>query len=155
MASKRAGMHKIMRRHFLESLGIRDGHGWTCFYCRTALRDYGDNEHPNSPAIEHRVPLSRGGSDEMSNLRLACKACNTKKGTKTDVEYTGMPELAQRLTPSGASDLTLELEMEHRVELYHAVKRVRDLLYPRVTAVEPISDRTIKMRTERINKNGW
>lgn len=42
--------------------------------------------------IEHLVPRSRGGSDRVSNLTLACHACNQKKGTKTAAEF-GYPEL--------------------------------------------------------------
>lgn len=37
--------------------------------------------------VEHIVPRSRGGSDRVSNLALACKACNQKKGSKTAGEF--------------------------------------------------------------------
>src|SRR5262245_20553159 len=30
--------------------------------------------------VEHIVPRSRGGSDRVSNLTLACEACNERKG---------------------------------------------------------------------------
>ena len=33
--------------------------------------------------IEHIVPLSQGGSDDESNLWLACPLCNRYKGNKT------------------------------------------------------------------------
>lgn len=29
--------------------------------------------------VDHIVPLSRGGTDDPSNLRSACRACNTRK----------------------------------------------------------------------------
>jgi len=32
--------------------------------------------------IEHIVPRSRGGSDRVSNLTLACRACNQRKGNQ-------------------------------------------------------------------------
>ncbi|WP_442927859.1 HNH endonuclease [Microcoleus sp. A003_D6] len=31
--------------------------------------------------VEHIVPLYRGGKDRMSNLALACRSCNLRKGT--------------------------------------------------------------------------
>lgn len=33
--------------------------------------------------IEHIVPISKGGSDEESNLWLACPLCNRHKGSRT------------------------------------------------------------------------
>lgn len=42
--------------------------------------------------IEHIVPKSRGGTNRVSNLTLACHDCNTKKGTQTASEF-GHPEV--------------------------------------------------------------
>ena len=42
--------------------------------------------------IEHLTPRSRGGSDRVSNLTLACTPCNQKKGHRTAAEF-GHPEL--------------------------------------------------------------
>jgi len=49
--------------------------------------------------VEHLVPKSRGGSDRISNLVLACGACNLVKGNKTAEEF-GFPHLmTQAKTP--------------------------------------------------------
>ena len=37
--------------------------------------------------IEHILPKSRGGSNKVSNLTIACKPCNQKKGNKTPDEW--------------------------------------------------------------------
>jgi 5-methylcytosine-specific restriction endonuclease McrA len=33
------------------------------------------------------VPLSRGGTNDISNIVLACANCNLKKHTKTHAEF--------------------------------------------------------------------
>lgn len=37
--------------------------------------------------VEHIVPKSRGGSDRVSNLTIACHKCNQEKGNKTAAEF--------------------------------------------------------------------
>jgi 5-methylcytosine-specific restriction endonuclease McrA len=51
-----------------------------CFYCGRLLDD-------NSTHIDHRVPISRGGSNSIENIALSCPSCNLKKHTKTDIEF--------------------------------------------------------------------
>jgi hypothetical protein len=41
-----------------------------CFYC---------GEKPGSQR-EHKTPLSRGGSNDLSNIVRSCRKCNLKKG---------------------------------------------------------------------------
>lgn len=36
--------------------------------------------------IDHIVPVSRGGKNDMDNLRTLCKGCNDGKGSKLDEE---------------------------------------------------------------------
>jgi 5-methylcytosine-specific restriction endonuclease McrA len=42
--------------------------------------------------VEHITPKSRGGSNRVSNLTLACVPCNTMKGTQTAAEF-GHPQV--------------------------------------------------------------
>lgn len=51
-----------------------------CFYCRVSLEAH--NAH-----IEHRVPRSKGGSDDADNLVIACSDCNRIKHTRTEDEF--------------------------------------------------------------------
>ncbi len=55
----------------------------TCAYC-------GKKDCPLE--IEHILPRSRGGSNRVSNLTLACHECNQAKGTQTAAEF-GHPHL--------------------------------------------------------------
>lgn len=49
-----------------------------CAYCGTLS---GPFHH------DHLLPHARGGSNEPSNIVLACQACNTSKGDKTLIEW--------------------------------------------------------------------
>jgi 5-methylcytosine-specific restriction endonuclease McrA len=42
--------------------------------------------------VEHIYPKDRGGSNRVSNLAIACKPCNEKKGTMTAAEF-GYPHI--------------------------------------------------------------
>jgi 5-methylcytosine-specific restriction endonuclease McrA len=49
--------------------------------------------------VEHITPRSRGGSERIDNLCLACEPCNNAKGTQTAAEF-GFPQLqAQAKAP--------------------------------------------------------
>jgi len=52
-------------------------HGGRCFYCTQVL--------PLGP--DHKVPLSRGGSNDIDNIVPACKSCNSRKRDKTLEEF--------------------------------------------------------------------
>lgn len=52
----------------------------TCIYCGW----YGTSQ---SFEIDHIVPLSRGGSSSLSNLRWICSGCNRQKGKMSHEEY--------------------------------------------------------------------
>ncbi|MDF5714190.1 MAG: HNH endonuclease [Rhizonema sp. NSF051] len=58
---------------------IRGQAGDQCGYCRS-LQKYvlGLLE------IEHIIPKAKGGTDDQDNLWLACRLCNSYKGTQTD-----------------------------------------------------------------------
>ena len=52
--------------------------GRTCVYC----------DHTDRPLqVEHLTPTGSGGSDQVSNLALACESCNAAKGNQTVEVY--------------------------------------------------------------------
>ena len=58
---------------------IREKQKDLCFYCGGKLKD---NYH-----IDHFIPLSKGGNNYPSNLRLACPSCNQKKSNRSPQEF--------------------------------------------------------------------
>ena len=52
-------------------------YGGRCFYCDPAKPETSDL------SIDHVEPRSRGGSEHLHNLVLACRKCNHAKGAKT------------------------------------------------------------------------
>lgn len=46
-------------------------YGARCYLCREPFE-----------AIDHVIPVSRGGSEWPANLRPVCKSCNSRKGTR-------------------------------------------------------------------------
>ena len=49
--------------------------------------------------IEHIIPKSRGGTNRVTNLALACEKCNIKKGNKTAIEFGFSQVQEQAKTP--------------------------------------------------------
>ncbi len=58
-----------------------------CHYCGVGITFY--RKKPNSLEIDHRVPISRGGSDDIANLVATCRPCNSLKANLTDDEFKG------------------------------------------------------------------
>lgn len=52
----------------------------TCIYCKEPIQFGKDT-------LEHIVPCGKGGTNEYSNLAIACKSCNSRKNCKTVQEY--------------------------------------------------------------------
>ncbi len=62
---------------------LLDKFGRQCVYCK---------KKGVPLQVEHIVPKSRGGSNRVSNLTVACEKCNQRKGNKTAEEF-GHPEV--------------------------------------------------------------
>ena len=52
-----------------------------CVYCNCKL-SFDDSQDINFATIEHIVPQSKNGSQNIDNLTLACSICNTVRGDK-------------------------------------------------------------------------
>jgi 5-methylcytosine-specific restriction endonuclease McrA len=64
-----------------EWLKLLEFYGGKCLACGTA----------KDISIDHVVPLSKGGSNDITNLQPLCKPCNSSKGVKTTDYRTAFP----------------------------------------------------------------
>jgi len=53
---------------------VVDYYGTVCWICRAPIT--------GTVSIDHVIPRSRGGSDDLDNLRPACLRCNTSRGNR-------------------------------------------------------------------------
>jgi 5-methylcytosine-specific restriction endonuclease McrA len=55
-----------------------------CIHCGSALLVRPDGEPIGHATLEHIVPKAHGGTDDPSNLAIACASCNHAKGYRQD-----------------------------------------------------------------------
>ncbi len=86
---KKRVLTKVRRSQFEKNreqitLALIERDGYECKQCKTQ----------NDLTIDHILPISKGGSDQLENLRFLCRTCNSKKGDKTrvDPDYSGGEE---------------------------------------------------------------
>ena len=60
---------------------------WQCFYCSVVL-------DVKTVSQEHKVPLVRAGSDNIENIALSCRSCNSRKCSMTAVEFLAKNRIA-------------------------------------------------------------
>jgi len=58
--------------------------GWSgkCFYCGRKI--FVSTHGATIATVEHILPRSRGGTNDLKNLALACVNCNNEKGRNAD-----------------------------------------------------------------------
>jgi hypothetical protein len=78
-----------MRRRGATGLGRYDpkavarADGWLCYLCGGSVAPHlWGLMNPNAPSIDHVIPISKGGMDCISNVRLTHLLCNMRKGAK-------------------------------------------------------------------------
>ncbi len=89
---------KALRQHLWKS---QNG---LCFYCSEVIVEYAEGVLKQPSQIEHKIPISRGGSDDLENLALACMHCNASKGTKTAEEFIATRHFKTQVHPTLISE---------------------------------------------------
>lgn len=80
--SSRPNRESISKRLGRVALQIRERDGHACVYCGATEKSSGAHLH-----FDHLTPRSQGGSDEPTNLALACRSCNSRRQNKSLAQW--------------------------------------------------------------------
>ena len=79
LARVRAWRHGVKGKYYPRDVArLRRRQNNRCAYCARPLILF---------HVDHKTPMSRGGSNTPPNLQLLCPACNTAKSNLTDEEF--------------------------------------------------------------------
>lgn len=51
-----------------------------CYYCGKVVVN-------REKTIDHKIPITRGGTNNLTNIVICCQSCNSKKSNKTEEEF--------------------------------------------------------------------
>lgn len=64
---------------------LAEAQNWKCCFCGSRMTEVrGKN---NSVTVEHVIPVTLGGTDDIENLAASCNACNSNRGIKDAYSY--------------------------------------------------------------------
>jgi 5-methylcytosine-specific restriction endonuclease McrA len=81
-ANRRARQNNAPGTHTVaEFQAVLIGQSYRCFYCGCDIS--------NGATEDHFIPLTKGGSNYIDNIRAACRPCNVKKGNRPSSKMGG------------------------------------------------------------------
>ena len=60
-----------------------------CIHCNSKLVVADDGRSLGEATLEHIIPQAQGGTNDVSNIAVACARCNREKGTRHDHKRGG------------------------------------------------------------------
>lgn len=77
----RARKRGLPRDYSVTSIRVFMRDGWRCQLCGVSTpRRLRGKQSPQSPEVDHIIPIAMGGGHVWSNVQTACRACNAAKG---------------------------------------------------------------------------
>lgn len=88
-------MITVYRQRIIEELIAKEG--GRCRYCKIEVRKnwLEIDKRDHDATVDHIIPKSRGGPNKMENYALACRRCNTAKGSRDLVDFLADPRSAK------------------------------------------------------------
>jgi hypothetical protein len=74
--ARRAGATVV---ELFDRLDVFERDDWTCGICHHLVDRDASPFHPDSPTVDHVVPLSQGGQHTLTNTQCAHLRCNSTK----------------------------------------------------------------------------
>ena len=82
---------------------IKERDGNRCRYCGREV-NWRDRKSEAGATYDHVIPISKGGTDDVDNIVVCCRACNMRKGGRTP-EEAGMTLLPPPIKPGSSGNL--------------------------------------------------
>ena len=82
--NRRRRLRSTPGAYTLHELAERDGRRCHICGCKVDMRRSG--MHDRGPTVDHLVPISDGGKDELANVALAHRGCNVRRGAGGEVQ---------------------------------------------------------------------
>jgi hypothetical protein len=107
------------RHHVLRAMGgLPDGF-FRCRYCSGYFT-------LEQVAVDHALPLSRGGGVDLDNLEFPCKADNFRKGSLTPDEYILLLEFLDQRIPLAKTDVLNRLEISVQLVTAERARKAKE-----------------------------
>lgn len=87
-AANRAKDRARIAGAYMDTVNVRkvyERDKWRCVSCRCKVERTRYHQ-PNRATIDHRIPLSRGGSHTYENCQTMCVMCNSKKEASMPID---------------------------------------------------------------------
>lgn len=81
-ARRRRAIKRGVDAEKFTAVEIYERDSWVCQLCSKAVDPILLHPDPLSASLDHRVPITVGGSHTRANVQFAHLVCNTKKGTQ-------------------------------------------------------------------------
>lgn len=106
---------KVKRRKYSQSVrdAVLDKTNGRCAYCGCEIH--------GRFALDHVVPLRKGGVDDESNLLASCVQCNHYKGTMTVEQF--------RAAIADTPNQLIKKSLTGRIAAAYRMLRVRDIVF--------------------------